>query len=255
MTRWVRFDDQGTVGFGTLDGEQVQVFEGDMFGAPRRTDRVVKLAEVRLLRPVEPGKVVALYNNYGAIVDKLKLTRPAEPLYLFKPRNTYLDPGDTLRKPLFTSRVVFEGELAVVIGSRCRGVSESRALSHVFGYTCANDLTAVDVLTSDPAFAHWARAKGFDGSCPFGPAIATGIDPAGLVVRTRLNGSLRQDYAVAEMLFTVPQLVSRLSHDMTLEPGDLILCGTSVGVGVLKPGGTVEVEIAGIGTLTNRYEA
>lgn len=255
MTQWVRFDANGAIGFGTLDGQQVQVFEGDMFAQPRATGAVLPLADLRLLHPVEPGKVVALYNNFAAIVEKLKLTRPVDPLYFFKPKNTYLDPGATIRKPLFTSRVVFEGELAVVIGRTCKAVGESQALSHVFGYTCVNDLTAVDVLTTDPAFAHWSRAKGFDTSCPFGPVIATGIDPASLVVRTRLNGVLRQDYAAADMLFSVPQLISRISHDMTLEPGDMILCGTSVGVGVVKPGATVEVEIPGIGTLVNHLEA
>jgi 2-keto-4-pentenoate hydratase/2-oxohepta-3-ene-1,7-dioic acid hydratase in catechol pathway len=114
-------------------------------------------------------------------------------------------------------------------------------------------VTATDLLTRDPAFTQWTRAKAFDGFCPFGPAIATGLDPAALVVRTTLNGSVRQDYPTSDMLFSVPELVSKISRDMTLEPGDLILCGTSVGVGVMKPGSTVEVEIEGIGRLVNRF--
>lgn len=254
MTRWVRFAVDDKPGFGTLDAGQVRVFEGDMFKAPHATGAVLDASGLRWLRPTDPGKVLALYNNYGAIVDKLGQVRPTQPQYLFKPPNTYLDPGAPIRQPLFGSRIVFEGELAVVIGSTCKGVSPAQAMQHVFGYTCANDLTAVDVLTADPAFAHWARAKGFDTSCPFGPAIATDIDPSALVVRTRVDGGLRQDFPVSDMLFTVPQLISRISHDMSLHAGDLILCGTSVGLGVLKPGSTVEVEIAGIGTLSNRFE-
>jgi 2-keto-4-pentenoate hydratase/2-oxohepta-3-ene-1,7-dioic acid hydratase in catechol pathway len=133
-------------------------------------------------------------------------------------------------------------------------VSEADALGHVFGYTCANDVTSADELNRDPSFAQWVRAKGHDTFCPFGPAVATGLDPATLVLKTTLNGNVRQDYPISDMRFTVAQLVSMVSQDMTLLPGDIILCGTSVGVGSMKPGSTVEVEIAGIGTLSNRFE-
>jgi 2-keto-4-pentenoate hydratase/2-oxohepta-3-ene-1,7-dioic acid hydratase in catechol pathway len=124
----------------------------------------------------------------------------------------------------------------------------------VFGFTIANDVTVPELLQRDPTFAQWVRAKGFDTFCPIGPAITTGLDPATLTVRTRLDGELRQDYPVSDAHFDVPTLVSRISHDMTLEAGDLILCGTSVGVGSMKPGSVVSVEIDGIGTLTNPVE-
>jgi 2-keto-4-pentenoate hydratase/2-oxohepta-3-ene-1,7-dioic acid hydratase in catechol pathway len=133
-------------------------------------------------------------------------------------------------------------------------VAEEAALAHVFGYSCANDVTAVDILTRNPDFAQWCRAKGFDTFCPIGPWIETDVDPSTLVVRTILNGGERQRYPTTDMVFSVPQLVSRISRDMTLFPGDVILCGTSVGVGVMKPGSTVEVDIEGIGRLTNRFE-
>jgi 2-keto-4-pentenoate hydratase/2-oxohepta-3-ene-1,7-dioic acid hydratase in catechol pathway len=149
---------------------------------------------------------------------------------------------------------VFEGELAIVIGRTCTAVSEAQALDHVFGYTCANDVTVADILHRDPSFPQWVRAKGFDTFCPFGPAIATGLDPAQLTVKTWLNGELRQDYPISDMRFSVRQLVSRISADLTLCPGDLILCGTSVGVGSMKPGSLVEIEIAGVGKLSNRFE-
>ena len=124
----------------------------------------------------------------------------------------------------------------------------------MFGYTCANDVTAAEILNKDASFAQWVRAKGFDTFCPLGPAIATGLDPATLTVRTVLNGDLRQDFPISDMRFSVAQLVSMISQDMTLFPGDVILSGTSVGVGSMKPGSTVEVTIGGIGTLTNRFE-
>ncbi len=252
--RWIRFSHAGTVRFGTLEEDAVRVFEGDMYGAPQATGSMLRLTDVDLLRPAEPGKVIAMYNNFGALLQKMQLQAPAEPQYFLKPPNTYLDPGAVIPRPSSCdSRIVFEGELGVVIGRTCKDLSEDQALSHVFGYTCVNDVTAADVLSRDPSFVHWARAKGFDGFCPFGPAIATGLDPATLVVRTLLNGTVRQDYPVSDMLFSVPQLVSALSRNMTLNPGDIILCGTSIGVGVMKPGALVEVEIAGIGKLANRF--
>lgn len=254
IRHWVRFMHEGVVRFGILEGEDIQLCDGNLFAGPRSTGRSVRQAEVQLLRPVEPGKVIALYNNFGPLLDKLGLSVPAEPLYVLKAPNGYLDPGGVIRKPLCDSRVIFEGELGIVIGRSCKDVAEEQALSHVFGYTCANDVTAVDLLARDPSFPQWTRAKGFDGFCPFGPAIATGLDPHGLMLRSTLNGSLRQEFSMSGMLFTPAQLVSRLSRDMTLSPGDIILCGTSVGVGVMKPGSTIEVAIEGIGRLSNRFE-
>jgi len=253
-SHWVRFADGAQVRFGTLEGQRVRVCEGDMFEAPSPTDRVLPLDSVRLLTPVEPTKIIALWNNFHALGDKLKLAHPAEPLYLIKSPNSYLEPGGTIRKPAGDVKVVFEGELGIVIGKKATVVSERDALDHVFGYTCANDVTVADILNRDASFTQWVRAKGFDTFCPFGPAVATGLDPAKLQVKTILNGDVRQDYPISDMRFSVQQLVSLISHDMTLYPGDIILCGTSIGVGSMKPGSTVEVEIAGIGKLENRYE-
>jgi len=253
MARWIRFSHDGQTAFGQIEGDSVHVFMGDLFGDCHPTGQVLPLAGLQPLRPIErPGKTIAMYNNFHALLTKMNVTPPKEPQYLLKPPNTYLDPGVTIPRPDCDSRIVFEGELAVVIGKKAKSVSPAAALDHVFGYTCVNDVTAVDLLTRDPSFQHWVRAKGFDGFCPFGPVIASGLDPSQLVVRTTLNGTVRQEYPLSDMLFNVPQIVSALSHDMTLEPGDMILCGTSVGVGVMKPDSLVEVEIAGIGTLTNR---
>lgn len=253
-TAWVRFRHDRQTGFGTLSDGRIRVFEGDMFDRPAATGQVLPLETVQLLAPTRPSKVLALWNNFGELAAKLGLERPPEPLYFIKSPNSYLDPGGTIRQPLAGGKVIFEGELGIVIGRSASAVAEPRAMDHVFGYTCANDVTQIDILNRDKTFAQWVRAKGFDTFCPFGPAVVTGLDPASLRVRTTLDGSVRQDYPISDMRFNVAQIVSLISHDMTLQPGDIILCGTSVGAGLMKPGSRVEVSIDGIGTLANRYE-
>ena len=254
ITRWVRFEHQGRDAFGTLEGASVAVHEGELFGAARPIGQRLPLPGLKLLAPVRPSKVIGLWNNYMALAAKLGLADPGEPLYFLKSPGSVHNPGAAIVAPKGQGKIVFEGELAVVIGRRAKAVSEAQALDHVFGYTCVNDVTAAEVLNRDASFAQWARAKSYDTFCPLGPCIATGLDPATLSVKTWLDGQLRQDYPVADIRFSVPRLVSLISHDMTLEPGDVILCGTSVGVGSMKPGQTVEVEIEGIGRLTNRFE-
>jgi 2-keto-4-pentenoate hydratase/2-oxohepta-3-ene-1,7-dioic acid hydratase in catechol pathway len=158
------------------------------------------------------------------------------------------------RPASYTGKTTYEGELGIVIGTPCREVAVNDANDFIFGYTCVNDVTASDILNRDPTFPQWARSKGIDGYGPFGPVITTGLDPAKLVVRTILNGEERQNYPIADMIFSAQRLVSLISHDMTLLPGDLICCGTSVGVGVMKePVNTVTVAIDGIGELTNEF--
>lgn len=255
MQRWLRFEHAGRSGFGRLELDQIIEHEGNLFDAPRPTGRRIALADVRLLTPTQPTKMLALWNNFHALAAKLNLVKPPEPLYFVKTANAFLASGATIRKPQsFDGKVVYEGELGVVIGRVCTAVSEAAAKEHIFGYTCINDVTAADILNRDPAFAQWTRAKNFDTFGVFGPVVATGLDPAKLTVRTLLNGQERQNYAVADMIYSPAQLVSLISQDMTLLPGDVICCGTSLGVGSMKPGSTVEVIIDGIGSLTNRYE-
>lgn len=253
VKRWIRFSHAGTTGFGIIDGETVSVYAGDMFDSPRNTGKTLPINDVKYLRPCEPSKVIALWNNFKALGDKLGLAVPAEPLYLLKAPNSFADPEQLIRQPRCEGKVVYEGELGIVIGRKATAVREADALDHVFGYTCANDVTVADILNRDPSFTQWVRAKGFDDFCPLGPVIATGLDASSLVVKTRLNGKERQNYPISDMRFSVQQLVSAISADMTLLPGDVILCGTSIGVGAMKPDSQVEVEIDGIGTLRNRY--
>lgn len=252
--QWVRFAYEGATRFGTVQAGRICEHRGDMFGAAEPTGRVLALDAVRLLHPSQPTKVIALWNNFAALGAKLGLAVPAEPLYLLKPPNSFANPGDVIPVPPSKGRVAFEGELGIVIGKTATAVREADAMDHVFGYTCANDVTEVDILNRDASFTQWSRSKGMDRFCPMGPVIATGLDAQSLVVRTVLNDDVRQDYPISDMRFSVPRLVSLISADMTLYPGDVILCGTSVGVGTMKPGSDVAVEIEGIGSLRNRYQ-
>ncbi len=255
MAQWLRFAYRGSSGFGLLEGDEVLEHEGDLFDQPRATGRRLPLAEVELLTPVTPQKMVALANNFHALIAKLGLGVPAEPLYFLKSPSSFHPHGQPIRRPPgYEGKVVFEGELGLVIGRTCRNESPEQAASALFGCTCVNDVTAIAWLNCDPSFAQWTRAKAPDTFGVFGPVVATGLDPAALQVRTRVDGTERQNYPLSDMVFTPAELVSHISRAMTLLPGDVIACGTSVGVGSLKPGALVEVEIDGVGTLANRFE-
>ena len=257
MKTWVRLQQGDAVKFGTLEGDTISVYNGNMFDNPQPTGASVKLADVKLLTPCSPSKMILLWNNFFALSNKLGVAIPEEPLYLLKPSTSYIANGDIVKKPnSYDGKVVYEGELGIVIGKRCKEVSEAEAPDYIFGYTCSNDVTAGQLIQKDPTFAQWTRAKGFDTFGSFGPGIVSGIDdPNKLVIKTILNGQERQNYPVSDMIFPPFKLVSMISHDMTLEPGDIISCGTSVGVGSMKPGSTVEVVIDGVGHLINKYEA
>jgi len=255
MTQWIRYAESGVPGFGRLEGTQISVYSGDMFGSPQPTGRNLGLDAVVVLTPTVAGKMIALWNNFRALAAKLGNPVPTEPLYFMKGNNSYLATGQTIRMPnSYSGKVVFEGELGIVIGKTCRAVSEQEAQRNIFGYTCINDVTAADILNRDSTFAQWTRAKSFDTFGVFGPVIATDVDPMQLSIRTVLNDQERQNFPVSDMVFPPAMLVSLISQDMTLDPGDIIACGTSIGVGSMKPGSTVAVSIDGIGTLTNRFE-
>jgi 2-keto-4-pentenoate hydratase/2-oxohepta-3-ene-1,7-dioic acid hydratase in catechol pathway len=256
MPLWTRVIHEGRECFGTVDGETIRLHEGDMLANPRPTGHSIPLGAARLLTPTTPSKMVALVDNYRALLAKLNHAVPAEPLYFLKANNSFLAGGETIRVPKsYAGKVIYEGELGIVIGRRCSAVLEADAASCIFGYTCINDVTAIDILGKDPGFAQWTRAKGFDTFGVFGPVIATDVDPATLVVKTILNGQERQNYPLTDIIFAPKRLVSLVSQDMTLEAGDVIACGTSVGVGSMKPGSTVSIVIDGIGTLTNRFDS
>jgi 2-keto-4-pentenoate hydratase/2-oxohepta-3-ene-1,7-dioic acid hydratase in catechol pathway len=252
--KWLRFEHAGRSGFGLLEDGSVFVHKGDMFGSAQATGEVLALEDVALLAPCEPSKIVGLWNNFRAAATKYGWAEPAEPLYFLKAPSSVAAHGATVPVPAsHEGRVLFEGELAIVIGRRAHAVSLADAASHIFGYTCANDITAIELIQRDPTFPQWARAKSFDGFGIFGPLIETEFDPASAMLRTLVGGRERQNYALSDMFFSPTELVSRLSQDMTLEPGDLILCGTSVGALPMKAGCEIEVQIDGIGSLSHRY--
>ena len=249
----------GTVGFGVVDGvgpdgdvdgsATITPILGHPYGALEIAGPALPLADVRLLAPVLPSKIVAVGKNYAAHAQEMGGEVPLEPMIFLKPSTAVIGPGDPITLPEQSERVEHEAELAVVIGRLCSEVPIRRVPEVVLGYTCANDVTARDLQATD---GQWGRAKGFDTFCPLGPWIETDLDPAAVSVRCTVNGEVRQDGTTADMVRGAAELVAWISNVMTLLPGDVILTGTPAGVGPIVDGDTVSVQISSLGTLTNR---
>ena len=197
---------------------------------------------------LRPSKIIGIGRNYVAHAQELGNPMPAVPIIFFKPPTSIIGDGDTILLPSVSRRVEFEAEIGVVIGSRARNLTPAEAVRAIAGYTCVNDVTCRDLQRED---GQWGRAKGFDTFCPAGPRIAQGLDWRDLAIIGRLNGEVRQRANATDMHFPIPDLVSFLSGVMTLEPGDLIATGTPAGTAAIKDGDRVEVEIPGVGVLTN----
>jgi 2-keto-4-pentenoate hydratase/2-oxohepta-3-ene-1,7-dioic acid hydratase in catechol pathway len=246
--------------FGVLDGDgQVAQIDGHPFGQINFTGARFAQADVRLLSPILPSKVVGVGKNYAAHVAEMNTgDAPKEPLLFLKPSTAVIGPADAIRIPPGSTNVHHEAELAVVIGARgARHVTPEQAGASIFGYTVGNDVTERDMQKSD---GQWTRAKGFDSFCPIGPWIETdlpglGLNPADLEVTCTVDGELRQQGRTSQLIFDVPTLISYISQIMTLLPGDVILTGTPSGVGPIRPGQRVECTIEGLGTLTNSVAA
>ena len=268
--RIARFAHGGDVGYGIVeelqpdgatgtgpgsaaDGLVVVELMGHPFGigteSMRLTGARYPVVDVRLLAPVLPSKVVAIGKNYADHAREMGGEPPPEPVIFLKPSTAVVGPRDPIVYPVkLSERVDFEGELAVVIGRLCRQVPPERVPDVIFGYTCANDVTARDLQARD---GQWTRAKGFDTFCPLGPWIETAADPADLALSTSVNGEVRQQARTSQLLHDVPALIEYVSAVMTLLPGDVLLTGTPAGVGPLEDGDEVAVTIEGIGTLAN----
>jgi len=249
--RVVRFSHNDAIRFGIVDGTDLVVLAGDpLFAGFDTTGERVPLGEVALLAPVIPrSKVVCVGKNYRDHAAEMGGEAPAAPLLFLKPNTAVIGPGDVIVRPPQSQRTDFEGELAVVIGRVAKNVAASDALDYVFGYTIANDVTARDLQQAD---GQWARAKGFDTFCPLGPAIETEFDlDGGARIVTRVNGVVRQDGPISDMVHSVPDIIAYASAAFTLLPGDVILTGTPAGIGPFEAGQTVEVEITGLGILRN----
>lgn len=247
--KFVRFSYGGPISYGILEDDSVRLIDGTPFTQYTQTDTTYPLESVRLLEPSIPSKIVCVGLNYTDHALEIGMEMHEEPLIFLKPPSAMLSTGDGIIYPDMSKQVEFEAELAVVIKHITRHVSAERAKENILGYTCANDVTARDLQRKD---GQWTRAKGFDTFCPLGPIIVTDIDPTDLKIELRLNGEVKQSSTTANMYFKPDFLVSHISHIMTLCPGDIILTGTPPGVGLMSIGDEVEVEIEGIGVLSNK---
>ncbi len=232
------------------DTTELHVLSGDPLYTPvTLTGRRIPIQDARFLAPVIPrSKVVGVGRNYAAHVEEMGNDLPPEPLLFLKPNTSVIGPGDPVVLPPWSAEVHHEAELAVVISRICKDVPRERVQDVVLGFTAANDVTARDIQLRD---GQWTRAKGFDTACPLGPVVVTDLDPSDLAVRARVNGETRQNGHTRQMMFDVADLVSFVSSVFTLLPGDVILTGTPAGVGPIRAGDLVEVEIEGVGLLAN----
>ena len=234
-----------------LDGKVGEI-GGNIFGRYQRKEAETPLADVKLLAPSEPTKILCVGRNYVEHAKELGNEVPKIPLIFMKPPSSIISNGDTIILPPQSAQVEHEAELVVVFGKRGRHITTENARKHILGYTVGNDVTARDLQKSD---GQWTRAKGFDTFCPFGPWIDTEFDPADSVVTCRVNGQMRQMASTRDMVFNVGVLISYISSVMTLESGDLIFTGTPSGVGQLKDGDEVSVEIEGLGEIKNKVKS
>ena len=251
--RFVRFQQKDeSPRFGWLHEGKIGEIEGDLFGAYKRLKAEIPLKETRLLAPSVPSKIICVGRNYVEHAKELGNEVPKLPLIFFKPPSSVIASGGTILLPPQSAQVEHEAELVAVIGKRGRNVTTDSARDYVLGYTIGNDVTARDLQKTD---GQWTRAKGFDTFCPFGPWIDTDFDPSDALVTCRVNGQMRQLASTRDMVFSVGVLIAYISSVMTLEPGDLVFTGTPAGVSQLKAGDTVEVEIDGLGLLSNPVKA
>ncbi len=247
--RIARFNFNGEIRFGSVVGDQVSLFAGNPFESKELSGQTVALDQIQLLAPVTPSKIICIGMNFAAHAAEISQDVPDEPLMFFKPVSAIIGTGDTIVLPHQSDQVEVEVELAVVIGKQAKNISKGEVMSHIFGYTIGNDITARDIQFSD---LQWARSKGFDTFCPLGPWIETDFDPRGKHLDSRVHGELRQHANTKDMIFDVETLVSYVSENVTLFPGDVILTGSPAGISRMNHGDLVECEIEGIGVLRNQ---
>jgi 2-keto-4-pentenoate hydratase/2-oxohepta-3-ene-1,7-dioic acid hydratase in catechol pathway len=250
IVRYQKKDE--TPRYGWLHDDKVGDFEGDIFGAYQRAEAKTPLADVKLLAPAEPGKIVCVGRNYIEHAKELGNDVPKIPLIFLKPESSIINPGEAIILPPQSKQVEHEAELVVVIGKRGRHISVEDAKNYIFGYTVGNDVTARDLQKTD---GQWTRAKGFDTFCAFGPWIDTDFNIADALITCKVSGQPRQMASTRDMVFSVPTLIAFISSVMTLKPGDIIFTGTPAGVGPLEDGNEVVVEIEGLCELRNPVKA
>lgn len=251
LVQYIRFMGSDGPRWGRVQGETVRELSGAPYAGGQETGRTGMLSELQLLAPVEPTKLLCIGRNYADHAKELGNQAPTEPMFFLKAPSALIGTGESVVVPHKEHSVHWEAELAVVIGRRARQVSEAEALSYVFGYTIANDISDRDLQKADAPFG-FGRAKSYDTFCPCGPVLVTeGVNPLDVPITLTCNEEVRQSDSTALMIHPVPKLISFLSGIMTLMPGDVILTGTPKGVGAMQPGDLIEITIPGIGTLTN----
>ena len=251
--RIIRYQTKNeTPKYGWMLDDKIGEIEGDLFGSYKRQEAQTPLADVKLLPPSQPTKILCVGRNYVDHAKELGNEVPKIPLIFMKPPSAIIGNGDHIVLPPQSNQVEHEGELVAVIGKRGKNILAENASDHIFGYSIGNDVTARDLQYSD---GQWTRGKGFDTFCPFGPWIDTEFDPSDAVVTCRVNGQMRQMASTRDMLFNVGVLIAYISSVMTLEPGDLLFTGTPAGVGLIEDGDVVDVEIEGLGKLSNPVKA
>ncbi len=234
--------------YGWILENKVGAIEGNLYGEYRRLEATLPLAEVKLVAPVEPSKIVCIGRNYAEHAKEHDVEVPKVPLIFLKPPSSIIGPDEAIVLPPQSQQVEHEAELVVVIGKRGRNIITEEAQNYIFGYTVGNDVTARDLQRSD---GQWTRAKGYDTFCSFGPWVDTEFDPSDAIITCRVSGQPRQMASTRDMVFNVSQIIAFISSVMTLEPGDLIFTGTPAGVGPLVDGDEVVIEIEGLGKLSN----
>jgi len=248
-----RFQWQDKINWGIVEDDSIFTLAGDLYGEFGKGKEMCKLQDARLLAPVVPGITIACGKNYADHIKEMGWPIPEEPTSFFKPANTVIGPGDNITYPSVSQDLRYEAELCCVIKSPAKDVTKEKALDYVLGYTCGNDVTAMDLFQKDGMLT---RAKGFDTASPLGPFLVTGLDPHNLVIKGRVNGETKQDSNTSLMVFTIERLISYISAFMTLQPGDVVWTGTPRGGACpVKVGDIIEVEIEGIGVLKNTVVA
>ena len=244
-----RFSNGADPRFGIVDGPELVVLKGHpLVAGYQTTGERIPLKEVKLLAPTIPSKIICIGKNFADHAAEIGEEVTAEPLIFFKPSSSIIGHGDAIVIPPQSKQVELEAELCLVIGKLAKNVSADKALEYLWGVTIANDVTARDLQFGD---GQWARSKGFDTFCPLGPWVETEFLPDGQVIESRINGEVRQNVAISEMVHNIPSIISYVSKNMSLLPGDIILTGSPAGISVINSGDLIECEIEGIGILSN----
>jgi 2-keto-4-pentenoate hydratase/2-oxohepta-3-ene-1,7-dioic acid hydratase in catechol pathway len=247
--KFARFEYEGEVFFGVVKDEELIVLDGSPLDTYKETQIHHRFAEVKLLPPAVPTKIVCIGLNYREHIKEIGAKVPERPQFFLKPPSSVIGHEDAIIFPRGAERVDYEGELAIVIKDTMKDTPEKEALNHVLGYSCFNDVTERAIVSRN--IADLILAKGFDTFSAFGPYVVTGLDPNNLVVKTYLNGKLMQHDNTSNSVFSVEQILHYLSECMTLYPGDVVITGTPKGIAPMKPGDVVEVEVEGVGRLRN----